>query len=54
MTIYWCFQLEHIAKRNLYIDQIREEEHLGEITWKIEQFRDSLAKKIKQWQSIPL
>jgi hypothetical protein len=54
MTMYWCFQLEHIVQRNLYIAEIFNEEHFGEVIYKIDNFRENLDKKIKKWQNIPL
>jgi hypothetical protein len=52
MSLFWSFRLENVAKRNLYLDQIRNTETLEEIALNIEKFRASLP-SIRPWTTIP-
>jgi hypothetical protein len=52
MGIYWSFQLEHVAQRNLLLDQIRDTETFSQVSMAIEKFRDRLP-RIRPWISIP-
>jgi len=42
MGLYWSFRLENVARRNLYLDQIRNTNTAEEVALAIEKFRDSL------------
>jgi hypothetical protein len=53
MGLYWSFQLEGVAKRNLYLDQIQNTRSRHEISREIILFRSNL-KHIKTWQSLPM
>ena len=44
MALYWAFQLDHVARRNLYLDQIRGIPSRIELSLKIEQFQALLSK----------
>jgi hypothetical protein len=52
MAIYWAFQLDAVARRNLYLDRIRGTNKYGELSLAIEAFRASLP-KTKPWREIP-
>ena len=39
MSLYWCFQLDAVADRNLYLDMIRDTRTYGELSLAIERFR---------------
>jgi hypothetical protein len=52
MSLYWAFRLETVARRNLYLDQIREAASLDEVALIIERFRDSLP-TTRPWTTIP-
>ncbi len=52
MAFYWAFRLEHVARRNLYLDQIRDTYSYGELSRAIEMFRASLS-QTRPWASIP-
>jgi len=52
MGLYWSFRLEGVARRNLYLDQIRNTDTADEVALAIEKFRDSLA-TIRPWTTIP-
>ncbi len=44
MSIYWVFQLDKVAKRNLYLDQIRQTDTYPQLTMAIEKFLGRLQK----------
>jgi hypothetical protein len=52
MTLFWAFRLDHVARRNLYLDQIRETNSYTELSLAIERFRATLP-KIRSWKDIP-
>ena len=52
MALYWSFQLKHVAKRNLYLDKIRNTRSYGELSLAIECFRASLPAH-RTWREIP-
>ncbi len=39
MSLYWCFQLDAVADRNLYLDTIRNTVTYGDLSLAIERFR---------------
>ncbi len=53
MGLYWGFQLEGVAKRNLYLDRIQNTRTKYEISREIIMFRSDL-KHIKPWMSLPM
>jgi len=52
MGLFWSFRLENVARRNLYLDQIRDTDTTEEVALAIEEFRDSLP-AIRPWTTIP-
>ncbi|HEY6229545.1 MAG TPA: DUF1152 domain-containing protein [Verrucomicrobiae bacterium] len=52
MSIYWAFQLEPIARRNLYLDSIRNTATYQELTLAIEKFTATHPKR-RPWMEIP-
>jgi hypothetical protein len=52
MALFWSFQLENVARRNLYLSEIRETESIEDVALVIEKFRDSLP-MIRPWTTIP-
>lgn len=52
MGLYWAFNLEGIANRNLYLEQLRSTQTMWEVRAAIEVFRSH--QKIKPWKAIPL
>ena len=52
MALYWGFRLENVARRNLYLDLIRETDSFEEVSLIIERLRDSLP-SIRPWTTIP-
>jgi hypothetical protein len=52
MGIYWGFDLEAVARRNLYLEQIRNTDTAEQVALAIERFRDSLP-VVRPWISIP-
>jgi hypothetical protein len=52
MAMYWSFRLENVARRNLYLDRLRETDTAGEVSLAIERFRDTLP-KTRVWTNIP-
>lgn len=53
MSIYWAFRLEEVAKRCLYIEEIRKTREYFELSLIIGKFRASY-KPIKPWEVIPV
>jgi len=51
MGIYWAFQLESVARRNLYLNQIKDTDSYGELTMAIEKFQGRLE-KTRPWKDI--
>jgi hypothetical protein len=52
MPIYWGFDLEKVAKRNLYLEQIAETETYQQLSMAIERFRAEMT-KTRPWTEIP-
>ncbi len=52
MALFWAFRLEHVARRNLYLDKIAETNSYSELSLAIETFRASLP-KTRNWKEIP-
>ncbi len=53
MTLYWCFKLDKVAERILYLNEIRDTETHWELTTAIAKFRDNLE-EVKRWVSLPM
>jgi hypothetical protein len=52
MALFWAFRLEHIARRNLYLDRIGETRSYTELSMAIEAFRATVP-KTRVWMDIP-
>jgi hypothetical protein len=52
MGIYWTFDLGTVARRNLYLDKIRDTENYQHLSLAIEEFRANLT-KTRPWAEIP-
>ncbi|MEO7715516.1 MAG: DUF1152 domain-containing protein [Capsulimonas sp.] len=53
MTLYWAFQLDAIARRNLYLDEIRETVSYQDLSRAIEMFRNRLPTE-QPWVDLPM
>lgn len=53
MGLYWAFHLEHVARQNLYLDQIRDTNTYPELSMNIEKFRASLP-QTRPWKDLPV
>lgn len=53
MTLYWCFHLDPVAQRLLYLNDILPTQTLREVSHAIEQFRDRLPSR-KAWIDLPM
>jgi hypothetical protein len=53
MTFYWCFDLEKVAERVYYLENIINTETYDEVTHAIESFRKTLGGH-RRWQQIPI
>jgi len=53
MSIYWCFQVEQVAQRILYLEAMQLTETHQDVMTVIRQFRSSCP-NIKKWESIPI
>jgi hypothetical protein len=54
MTIYWCFDLDIVAKRILYLDKVMKTQNFRDMTVIISEFRESIEDQIKSWSDIPI
>lgn len=52
MGLYWAFRLEPVARRNLYLDRIRETDTYRDLSLAIEEFRAGLP-KTRPWREMP-
>jgi hypothetical protein len=52
MGLYWTFDLEGVARRNMYLERIRETRNFSEVWLAIREFRGSLE-MIKAWKDLP-
>ena len=52
MAMYWAFHLDGVARRNLYLDQIRNTDTIEQVALAIENFRDLLP-RTRPWTTIP-
>jgi len=53
MAIYWAFQLEQVAQRNLYLERIANTSTYQELSMEIEIFQ-ALQTKPRSWTDIPV
>lgn len=42
MTIYWCFELDALAKKIQYLEQIKDSVTMGDLNQKLSEYRDGL------------
>ena len=54
MTLYWAFQVDAVANRNLYLNELRDTETYYDVVTAILQFRARNLEQIKDWQSLPM
>jgi hypothetical protein len=52
MAVYWAFQLGQVARRNLYLDKLRETETYQQLSMAIARFRAGLPQR-RPWSEIP-
>jgi len=53
MSLYWFFDMDAVADRNLYIDRIRETQTYTDLSLAIEEFR-ALLPNISPWRTLPM
>jgi hypothetical protein len=54
MSIYWCFRLDHVARRVLYLDDaMRQIESYTELSAYIGRFRAQHG-KTRAWRELPM
>ena len=53
MSVYWCFRLEQVAKRILYLEEMKPTETHQEVIRVVSQFRSKYL-GIKKWEAIPV
>jgi len=52
MSLYWCFHLDAVAERNLYLDRIVDTATYTELSLAIERFRDTI--ETLPWIDLPM
>jgi hypothetical protein len=53
MSLYWWFNVDHVAGRNLYLERVRKYERYQDAEAAIELFRATLP-GVKPWRNLPL
>ena len=53
MTLYWCFRVDPVAQRLLYLDEVLQTQTSGDITRALGHFRSKLPLK-KAWIDLPM
>jgi hypothetical protein len=53
MTLYWCFHLDPVAQRVLYLDDVLHTQTIRDLTYAIELFRSTLP-ATKGWVNLPV
>jgi hypothetical protein len=53
MTLYWCFRLDPVAQRILYLNEMLPTQTSREIIHVIQHFRETLPSK-KEWVDLPM
>lgn len=53
MSMYWCFELTALARRIMYLEQMKETESPTEVRKIISEFRDK-HDAIKEWTHLPI
>ena len=53
MSLVWCFRLEAVTNRCLYLDEVKQTEYLSDIATVIHKKRLALG-RVRPWQSIPV
>ena len=54
MGLYWCFALEHVARRVLYLERAAEIEGFVEFQSYIGGFQRSLPSPLRAWKDLPM
>lgn len=52
MTQYWAFDLDAVARRNLYLDQIQSSETYADLTLRLTRYRNEQT-QTRPWMDIP-
>jgi hypothetical protein len=52
MSLYWAFTVESVARRNLYLDRIKQTTSYPELTLAIEVIHNQQP-NLRQWRDIP-
>jgi len=52
MALYWAFRLEHVARRNLILNEIANTVTYQELSMAIEAFHATVP-KLRAWKDIP-
>jgi hypothetical protein len=53
MTIYWCFRVDAVARKMLYLQDILHTSAIEEVSYAIGRFRNALPAR-KKWMSLPM
>lgn len=54
MSIYWCFDLRSVIKKNKYYEYIEDTNTIGELNGQLSKYRNEVADSIRQKQSLPI
>jgi hypothetical protein len=52
MSLYWCFRLDPVARRVLYLEELKQTETFEEVDAVLHNFR--ARRKARPWESIPV
>jgi len=54
MALYWCFRLDEVAKRVLYLESFRDAPNYIQAEMRIEKFRVTMSHAIRPWKDLPM
>lgn len=54
MSIYWCFDLRSVIKKNKYFEYIKDTNTIGELNGQLSRFRNDAMAHIRQKQPLPI
>lgn len=54
MSLYWAFDLDAVARRNLYLEWLAETENYAQVQMEIYKFRAMTNANIREWVSLPM
>lgn len=54
MSLYWCFDVDAVVRRNLYVESVHETEDYAALTMAIAAFWARTHINHREWRSLPM